>query len=287
MALARSKDAKDSLIRVKDSLLSERSRQLTEQSQLLGDAAAAARMAAQIEQTLSNVRLQRNKRDTVEAEGSMPSTAAQLELADRKVKTLLARLNSSEARVRRMRQDSTAHADMDAATLARLAEYERSIGDLRGTVQRQQEEIVVLTSRVDSMRRENVVLVARNDTMTARNMALLAKADSAYVIIGTESELIERGIARKEGGTRVLFGRGKTLVPARTLDPASFRVVSKERDVTIEFPRADKSYRLISRHNLQFTDNAAVRDARVKGALRITNPEAFWSTSKYLIFVEQ
>lgn len=287
IALARSSDAKDSLIRVKDSLLAERSRQLSEQSQLLGDAAASARMAAQIEKTLAGVRGIRTRGDTTAAESPIPSTAAQLESADRKVKALIARLNASEARVRRMRQDSTTRASMDSVTLVRLAEYERSITDLRGTVARQQAEIVALTGRLDSMQRENVVLVARVDTMTQRNSALVAREDTAFVVIGTEKELVDRGIVRKEGGTKLLFGRGKTLVPARTFDPAGFRVVSKGRDTSIEFPRADKTYQLVSRHNLQFTNQAAIRDARVRGGLQITNPAAFWAPSKYLIFVER
>ncbi len=287
LALARSASAKDSLIRLKDSLLAEKSRQLSEQSQLLGDAAASARMAAQIEKTLADVRVTRAKGEVPAAESSMPSTAAQLELADRKVKTLMARLNASQARVRRMQQDSVTRASMDSVTLVRLAEYERSITELRGTVERQQAEIVALTTRVDSMRRENVVLVARNDTMQMRTNALLAREDSAYIVIATEKELIDRGIARKEGGTRLLFGAGKSLVPGRTFDPTSFRVVSKQRDTSIEFPRSDKTYQLVSRHNLQFTNQAAIRDAKVKGALTITNPEMFWSASKYLIFVER
>jgi hypothetical protein len=116
---------------------------------------------------------------------------------------------------------------------------------------------------------------------------LTARADSAFVIIGTERELIARGVARKEGGNRLLFGIGKTLVPAREIDGSTFRVVSKSRDATIQFPRADRSYRLVSRHNLQFTDAAAVRNATVRGSLKITNPEAFWAPSKYLIFVER
>ena len=287
VALARTAAAKDSLIRVKDSLLADKSRQLSEQSQLLGDAAASARMAAQIEKTLSDVRLARTKGEALPVEGSMPSTAAQLELADRKVKTLIARLNASQARVRRMQTDSVTRASMDSVTLVRLADYERSITELRGTVERQQAEIVALTTRVDSMRRENVVLVARNDTMVMRNNALVAREDSAYIVIATEKELLDRGIARKEGGTKLLFGAGKSLVPGRNFDPTVFRVVSKQRDTAIEFPRADKQYQLVSRHNLQFTNQAAIRDAKVKGPLTITNPELFWAASKYLIFVER
>lgn len=287
IALATTADAKDSLIRLKDSLLAERSRQLSEQSQLLGDAATSARLAAQIERSLADVRSLRDRADTVQAESALPTMASQLESVDRKVKQLIARLNASEARVRRMRSDSTAAAAMSSAQLARLAEYERSIGELRSLVEQQQRDLATLTTRVDSIGRENTVLVARYDTVSARNSALLAREDSAFVVIGTEEELLARGVARKEGGNRLLFGIGRTLVPARDLEPASFRVLSKARDLAIDLPRPDKSYQVVSRHSLQFTDQAAARDSRVKGTLTITNPARFWANSNYLILVER
>ena len=287
LALARSKDAKDSLIRVKDSLLAERSRQLTEQSALIGDAATSARLASQIDRDLSEVRSLRVKGDTAQPESQMQTAASQLATVEQKVKLLITRLNASEARVRRMRRDSTTHASYDSTQLARLADYERSIGDLRATVQRQQEEITALSSRVDSVSRENVVLVARNDTMSRRNLALLAREDSAFVIMGTQGDLLARGIIRREGGNRLLFGIGRTMVPGRNLNPADFRVISKGKDVEIQLPRPDKDYRLVSRQSLEFTSAAAVRNSTVRGALTITNPVAFWAPSKYLILVER
>jgi hypothetical protein len=287
IALARSKDAKDSLIRVKDSLLAERSRQLSEQSALIGDAATSARLAAQIERDLSEVRSLQVTGDTAQPESAITTAESQLTTVEKKVKLLIARLNASESRVRRMRRDSTAHASYDSTQLARLADYERSIGELRVTVQRQQEEIAALSQRVDSVQRENVVLIAKNDTMTRRNLALNAREDSAFVIMGTQGDLLARGIVRREGGNRLLFGIGRTLVPGRSLKPEDFRVISKDRDLEIQLPRPDKDYRVVSRHSLEFTSAAAVRNATVRGSFTITNPGAFWAPSKYLILVER
>jgi hypothetical protein len=286
LALARSSKAKDSLIMVKDSLLALRARQLSEQSQLIGDAATSARLAAQIDQTLSTVRGLRAGADTVSRESPGLNAADQLASAEQKVKLLVERLNASEARVRRMRRDSTSHADFDATQQAQLRDYERSLGELRSTVDRQREEIALLTQRVDSVVRVNVALNARNDSVVARNTAMAAREDSVFVIMGTERELIDRGIARKEGGNKLLFGMGRTLVPARSLDPTVFRVMSKSKDVTIPLPNPEKPYRVVSRHNLTHVQLANAKDPSIRGTLTITNPEAFWATSKYLILVQ-
>jgi hypothetical protein len=287
LALARSKAAKDSLVRVKDSIIAEKSRQLSLQSQLIGDAATSARLVAEIDADLSKVRGLRVGKDTVATEGAEANASEQLARVQKKVTTLISRLNSSEARVRRMRNDSTQHADYDSTQVAQLREYERSIGDLRGTVTRQQQEIVVLTQRVDSMFKVNGDLTAQNTALIISNTAMSAHEDSVFIAIGTERDLIRRGIAREEGGNRLLFGIGRTLVPARTLDPSQFRVISKSKDMAIELPRADKRYRLVSRHNLRYTAAANRKDGMLSGALRITDTSAFWQTSKFLILVEK
>jgi hypothetical protein len=84
-----------------------------------------------------------------------------------------------------------------------------------------------------------------------------------------------------------MFGRGKTIVPGRTLDPSHFTVLSKARDKQIMLPNAAKEYRIVSRQALEFTDLARPRDATVKGTLTITDSERFWAPSKYLILVEK
>jgi hypothetical protein len=118
-------------------------------------------------------------------------------------------------------------------------------------------------------------------------MAMAAHEDSVFLAIGTERELITRGIAREEGGNRLLFGIGRTLVPARTLDPTKFRVISKTKDQSIPLPRADKRYRLVSRHNLAYTEAASQKDGLLRGSLKITDTSAFWQASKFLILVER
>lgn len=287
LALARSGRAKDSLIILKDSLLAERQRQLSLQSQIIGDATSSARLVAEIERDLSRVRSLRVSGDTSQIESAIQTTSAQLATVQKKVTALINRLNASEARLRQIRTDSSTHAAADSATMAQLREHERSIADLRATVEQQRAEIAMLEQKVDSVVRSNVVLASQRDSIIVVANTMAAREDSVFVAIGSERELTQKGLVRREGGTILMFGRGKTMVPGRTLDPSQFTVLSKTRDRKIMLPRADKDYRIVSRQALEFTDLEKPRDAIVRGTLTITDAEKFWAPSKFLILVEK
>ena len=137
---------------------------------------------------------------------------------------------------------------LNATQAAQIAEYEQSIADLRMSVENQTREIAVLSVQVDSMGRENGVL-------TSRNRAMAAREDSVFVAIGTEKELTAKGVIRREGGTLLAFGRGKTIVPARTFELEDFQVMSKSRDADDRPAGGDREYRVVSRQNLEFTES--------------------------------
>jgi len=273
--------AQDSLLQVKDSLIAEKTRQLSEQSAIIGDAATSARLIGEIDKDLADVRGLKAKKSTVTNVAETEANASsKLEEVRDKVRSLISRLNASEARVRKMRSAELAHAKVDSDYVARLADYERSIGEMRATVERQQAEIGVLTQRVDSLTSANTVLIARNNAMSAHE-------DSVFVAIGSEKDLMKRGIIKKEGGTKLMFGRGKTIVAARQLEPAQFQTISKSKDVTISLPNPNKTYRVVTRQDLHFAEPQDPKKGMIKGTLKISDPAAFWGGSKYLILVEQ
>ena len=278
LAVARTSRAKDSLIMVKDSLLAVKERQLSLQSAMIGDAATSASLISEIDRDLSKARV--NVKDDRKSESGIENASDRLALVQKKVNVVLARLSASEARIRRLREDSVARTMLNATQAAQIAAYEKSIADMRLSVENQSREIAALTMQVDSMGRENVALTARNNAMTAHE-------DSVFVAIGTEKELTEKGVIRREGGTLLAFGRGKTIVPARSFELEDFQVMSKSRDLTIQLPQTDKEYRVVSRQNLEYTDSVNRNNTLVKGALTVTDPEKFWAPSKYLILVQR
>lgn len=278
LAVARTSRAKDSLVMVKDSLLAVKERQLSFQSAMIGDAATSARLISEIDRDLSKARIE--VKDEKKAESAIESASDRLALVQKKVNVVLTRLSASETRIRRLREDSVARTMLNATQAAQIAEYEKSIADLRVSVENQSREIAALTVQVDSMGRENVVLTAKNNAMAAHE-------DSVFVVIGTEKELTEKGVIRREGGTLLAFGRGKTIVPARAFENEDFQVLSKSKDLTISLPVTDKEYRIVSRQNLEFTDTTNPKEPLVKGVLNVTDPEKFWAPSKYLILVQR
>lgn len=286
LALARSSRAKDSLVRVKDSLLAVKERQLSMQSQMIGDAATSARLVAEIDRALSEARI-RVEPEAVQNESAIHNVSTDLAVVQKKVDLVLRRLNASESRLRRMRSDSVAHASFDSTQAAQLREYARSISELRLSIETQQREIAMLTARVDSLTQVNVVLAARGAAVIRINEALEAHNDSVFVAIGTERELTDLGVVRREGGTLLMFGRGKTLVPGRAPKPGAFKVLSKASDLAIALPDPNREYRVVSRQGLEYTDVARPQDAIVRGTLTITDPEKFWAASKYLILVQK
>jgi tRNA-binding EMAP/Myf-like protein len=278
LALARTARAKDSLVMVKDSLLAAKERQLSLQSAMIGDAATTSRLISEIDRDLSKARIQ--VKDDQKAESGIENASDRLAVVQKKVNVVLARLTASEARIRRLREDSVSRTMLNSTQAAQLVEYEQSIVDLRASVENQSREIAALTVQVDHLGRENVALSARNNAMSAYQ-------DSVFVAIGTEKELTEKGVIRREGGTLLAFGRGKTIVPARSFENEDFQVFSKSKDLTIALPEMDQEYRIVSRQNLEFTDSSDPTTTMIKGALNVTDPEKFWAPSRYLILVRR
>jgi hypothetical protein len=242
------------------------------------DAATSARLISEIDRDLSKARIE--VKDDKKVESAVENASDRLALVQKKVNVVLTRLSASEARIRRLREDSVARTMLNSTQAAQIAEYEQSIADLRVSVENQGREIAVLTQQVDAMGRENVALAAKNNAMAAHE-------DSVFIVIGTEKELTEKGVIRREGGTLLAFGRGKTIVPARTFENENFQVLSKSRDLVIPLPSTEKEYRVVSRQNLEFTDTANPKEPLVRGALNVTDPEKFWAPSRYLILVQR
>jgi len=118
-------------------------------------------------------------------------------------------------------------------------------------------------------------------TMTERE-------NEVYYVVGTKKELSDRGVITQEGGTRFLvFTRtGETVIPARVLDPQRFTRADKRTLSESALPKAGKEYRVVSRHDLAYAEADAMNKGKFKGTLRITSPQQFWASSKYLIIVE-
>jgi hypothetical protein len=157
---------------------------------------------------------------------------------------------------------------------AKLNDDHSMIGDLGATIERQTARIAELELRVDS-------LITETKTIGEKHYR-------AYYIVGTEEELIKKGVVEREGGANLILAHpGRTLQPARKLDPAWFTPIDQRATREITLPDSTKRYRLVSRQNL---DNATVRERNkttFTGPLQIADADNFWAGSRYLILVQR
>ncbi len=197
-----------------------------------------------------------------------------------KIRYINERVAQTEARLRQSRRrvsELTSLSDSLRATM------EQTIANYESLLANQRESIAALTEQVTGLEAEKEQLAAEITTLEDA-------AAKVYYVIGTEEELLERGIIQKEGGSRVLFifgKRGQTLVPGRDLNPGDFTMVDRRDATEIELPDPDALYTVVSRHDLAYIENTPDEKGNISGSLRISSPNEFWAASPFLIIVEK
>ncbi len=163
--------------------------------------------------------------------------------------------------------------EANAAQATKIEEDAQLIADLGATIERQRGEITTLGLRIDSLGVEMKTLGTRHY--------------KAYYVIGTEKELMEKGVIAKEGGANLLVVHpGKTLVPSRVLNPDAFTAIDQRETQTIAMPDTGSRYRIVSRQSLDAADVEWRDQTSFKGNLKIAKPDEFWAPSRFLILVK-
>ncbi len=256
-----------------------------EKDRALSQVVAATKFADQIDAELRTVRGLSSKVGVNKSDesGKVEAAVAQKDILDR-LAQLRSRLNARQAQVAAMldtmkslRSDSSGTAVLLTDLNTRLALREKEIGAF-------QDEIKQLRAANQQLTSEKLVL---NDTVKAMDV----RENRVYFVVGARRQLLADGVVTEEGGSRgfLIVRLGKTLVPARTLDETKFTRADKREVLTIPLPRADRPYRIVSRHDLALIDvGKKEKDGSFRGAsIRITDPAKFWATSRYLIISEK
>lgn len=164
--------------------------------------------------------------------------------------------------------------DSLSADALRLAADAQAIAELQGTIEQQAQQITAMQARLDDFDKQ---LASAKDA-----------AARAYYVVGTEDELIKKGVIVKEGGANLLIKRvGRTLVPARQLDASIFTQIDTRTAHAIDLPDTTRRYQIVSRQSL---DDVKVSDrdgTSFRGPLEIADAEKFWAPSRYLIIVQR
>lgn len=185
--------------------------------------------------------------------------------------------------------------DRARATAAQLAESQRREKALRGEntklqarIDSVQQVVAELTASIERQAITVAELTARTDSLDVVLNEVRASTSKAFYVIGTESELMKKGVIVREGGANLLVARvGRTVVPSRSFDRSLFTSIDTRTVQRIEMPDTTRRYTIVSRQSL---DNAEVgmRDkSTFKGHLNINDADNFWAPSKYLIIVQR
>jgi uncharacterized coiled-coil protein SlyX len=235
---------------------------------LMQEVAISSRLISDINVEIAKARV-RNDRLRVSSES--PITASN--------DTLIAKLRYVVSRVRETEASLTASREriksLTALSDSLRTTLDSTVGNLQSVIAAQRTTIDLLTERVDLLTTENVAL---RDTLA-----------TGYYVVGTRDELKKKGILTEAGGGRVLFvlwRTGKTLQPARNLNPRDFTAIDTRSVTQIPLPSAQREYRVASLQDLEYVAEER-HENKYTGTpvLTITSPVDFWRTSKFLVII--
>ena len=273
----------DSLVSIKNELLNE----VMTSTQFVND----------INDEMAKLKARRPAKLTSKVTAESDAAAIKEERAAvmQRIRAMVARLDSSENRVASLRARVAKLAQHDSTLVAQVAAYEKNIEELRAAVDRQKTEyegiiatqktqIASLTSKVDTMTTENTRLAADKTALVDTVTHLSSELNTVYYVIGTKDDLVRQGILVEEGHKRFVILGGRTVSPARDLDPSKFTKIDRLRDRTISFPEG--RFTIFTRQSLSFASPVSAKDGKISGGLKIDQPEQFWGPSKFLIIVK-
>jgi outer membrane murein-binding lipoprotein Lpp/uncharacterized coiled-coil protein SlyX len=228
---------------------------------------------------------------TTPTERASTSAAEERQILLGKIREAVARLNESDAQLERAKTRLAALEKKDSRLVKQVELFQQQIAELRTSItqqetliQEQQTQLAAQRVTIDSLGAEVTTVSSRNTALADSIVASEAKRAEAYVAIGKKDELKKSGLVVDEGSKFLVFG-GKKTVPARQLTEAGFTKIDVRNDRTIQLPEG-KRYKLVSRQDPSMLQPGPDDKGRLTGAQTITDPDAFWKASKYLIIVE-
>ncbi|HWC72930.1 MAG TPA: hypothetical protein VG454_03260 [Gemmatimonadales bacterium] len=242
----------------------------SQKDSLMQEVAISSRLISDVNVELAKVKV-KNSRLHVSSESPI---TAQNDTLIAKLRYVVARVQETEGALSQSRQRIKS---LTALSDSLRSAYDSTVGNLQAVIASQKTTIDLLTDQVN--------------TLTEENVALRDSLSTGYYIIGTRDELKKKGILTEQGGGRVLFilwRTGKTLQPARNLDPSLFTAIDTRRVTQIQLPVANAEYRVASLQDLDYIAEER-ENGKYRGTptLTITSPVDFWRNSKFLIIIRE
>lgn len=168
------------------------------------------------------------------------------------------------------------------------AHLEETIITLNNQLTQKSTELSILNDRLTALDLQVAQLQTTVDTLNGQNFAKsetikqnIADLHTAYYVIGETKDLQEAQVIDRKGG---LLGIGKTSKLSDNFDKNKFTKIDYTQTGSI--PVNDRA-KIITTHPADsYTLDMDAKDKKMVKNILITNPEKFWSASKYLVIVK-
>lgn len=181
-----------------------------------------------------------------------------LEENKNKVNLLRSKLSKADVKAGEMEK-------MIETLIKKVEEQESIISELRDELAKYDIAMAELTATIN----ETMATVEEKD----------AELNKAWFVFGTTKELKEHGVVTKEGG---FIGLGKIVKMREDFNQDYFTQIDITK--TKEIPLGAKKVQVLTTHSKESYKLVTNADGSIE-KLQITNPEKFWSVSKYLCMI--
>ncbi len=162
-------------------------------------------------------------------------------------------------------------------------QLQKTIETLTNQLNQKYMELAELNDRLNSLNAQVAQLQTTVDTLNTQNAANMQtisdktnELHTAYYIVGHSKDLEKSKLIDKKGG---LLGIGKTAKLSDNLDNSMFTKIDYTQTTMI--PVNSKNMKMVTTHP---ADSYTVdKTDKMINSITITNPDKFWSASKYLV----
>jgi hypothetical protein len=264
-------DSMQTLVVQQGHLMDKLAAQRDSVARVLGDADA---FIGRIDSSISRVKGLGSSRSARVGEGALEDQVRQRREMLRRVDALVERARQTAKELSTLKERERRLLAENGKLKRSLAIDEQQIAQMKATIEQQAANIASLQARLDEF-----------DKQLAVERAI---ANRAYYVIGTEDELLQKGVIVREGGTNLLIKRiGRTLVPARQLDTTAFKAIDTRQVHSIDVPDTTRRYQIVSRQSLDDVKVGDRNGTSFRGSLAIPDSPKFWAPSRYLIIVQR
>jgi chromosome segregation ATPase len=188
------------------------------------------------------------------------------------------KIDDLTAQSKKLGKQNSAMAKIAKQTKLRIEKQEQEIEMLKQQLAEAEFKLADLNTKMDEVQVANEVLISEKALLTETNSQMDKDMNKAYFTYGTYKELKEKNIVEKKGGF-LGVGKKEALASAFTKNRTSFTEIDVREAKSI--PIQGKKPKLVTHHpdgsySWQVAENGYA-------TLNITNPQEFWSTSRFLV----